>query len=103
MANHFNVARLPTNLAAPNGAAIGVAFISAVLSLGISLGVNFAQTIKSPRGPDFQQILQQVGRNNILDDIRVECFDSIAVDERPKNGDWIAIWGGKPWQPSRHT
>lgn len=94
MANHYNVARLPTKLAAQKGAAIGVAFISAVLSLGISLGVNFEKTIKGPQGPNLPQILQKVGRDNIPEDIQFECIDGIAVEERPTHGDWIAIWGG---------
>lgn len=98
VANHYNVARLPTKLAAQKGAAIGVAFISAVLSLGISLGVNFAETVKAPQGPNLQQILQKVGHDNIPEDVRSECFDGIAVEERPERGDWIAIWGGKSFQ-----
>lgn len=77
------------------GAAIGVAFISAVLSLGISLGVNFAGTIKAPQGPDLPQILREAGRKNIPEDIQAECFDSIPFEERPKQRDWIAIWGGR--------
>lgn len=72
-----------------------MAFISAVLSLGISLGVNFAGTISAPQGPDLPQILWEAGRKNIPEDIRAECFDSISIEERPKQGDWIAIWGGR--------
>ncbi|KAL8911712.1 MAG: hypothetical protein Q9171_003165 [Xanthocarpia ochracea] len=35
-----------------NGAAIGVAFISVLLALGISLGFNFANVAEGPPGPD---------------------------------------------------
>lgn len=91
--SHFNVARVPTNISVQTGAAIGVAFVSAVLSLGISLGVNFAETVKAPHGPDLLQILQRIGRQEIPEDVQTECFDGIKSSERPKPGDWIAIWG----------
>lgn len=77
------------------GAAIGVAFVSATLSLGISLGINFAETIRAPHGPDLLQILQQIGGEEIPKDIRTECFHGIKISERPKRGDWIAVWGGE--------
>lgn len=93
--SHFNVARVPTNISVQTGAAIGVAFVSAVLSLGISLGVNFAETVKAPHGPDLLQILQRIGRQEIPEDVQTECFDGIKSSERPKPGDWIAIWGGE--------
>lgn len=94
MTNDYNVARVPTNLSAQTGAAIGVAFVSAVLALGICLGINFAETIKTPYGPNLSQILKQVGRDKIPEDVRIECFDNIPSEERPQQGDWVAIWGG---------
>lgn len=94
MTSHFNVARVPLNLSAQTAAAIGVAFVSAILALGVSLGVNFAETAKSAQGPNLQQILQKIGRDAIPEDIRAECFDGIQT-ERPKPGDWIVIWGGE--------
>lgn len=72
-----------------------MAFVSAVLSLGISFGVNFAKTLKAPQGPDLRSILNQVGRDQVPEDVQTECFDSITSQEQPKHGDWIAIWGGK--------
>lgn len=89
------MARVPTNISVHTGAAIGVAFVSAILSLGISLGVNFAETVKAPHGPDLLQILQTIGRQEIPEDVQTECFDGIKTSERPKPGDWIAIWGGE--------
>lgn len=86
---------MPTNISVQTGAAIGVAFVSAILSLGISLGVNFAETVKVPYGPDLLQILQQIGPREIPEDVQTECFDGIKTSERPKQGDWIAVWGGE--------
>lgn len=86
---------MPVNITVQTGAAIGVAFVSAILSLGISLGVNFAETISAPHGPDLLQILQQIGREEIPKDVQTECFDGIKISERPKPGDWIAVWGGE--------
>ena len=48
----FNVARLPTTLSANVGAALGVAFVSAILSLGVSLGLDFTKDKDAPAGPD---------------------------------------------------
>lgn len=93
--SHFNVARVPSNIFPETAAAIGVAFVSAVLALGVSLGVSFAETTKTTPGPNLQQILQDVGRDAIPQDVQAECFDSIPTTDRPKPGDWIAIWGGK--------
>ena len=95
MTNHFNVARVPSNLSAQTAAAIGVAFVSAALSLGVSLGVNFAEITKSTQGPNLPQILRESGQDAVPEDIRAECFDGIPGAERPKPGDWIAIWGGE--------
>lgn len=95
MTNDFNVAKVPSNLSANTGAAIGVAFVSAVLALGVSLGVNFANTLKAPQGPDFQSILNHISRDQVPHDVQRECFDSISSKEQPTHGDWVAIWGGK--------
>ena len=95
MTNDFNVAKVPSNLSANVGAAIGVAFVSAVISLGVSIGVNFANTLKGPQGPNLQSILNHIGRDQVPRDVQTECFDSISGKELPKNGDWVAIWGGE--------
>lgn len=102
MTNDFNVARVPSNLSANTGAAIGVAFVSAVLSLGVSVGVNFANTLKAPQGPNLQSILNHIGRDQVPHDVQTECFDSISSKEQPKHGDWIAIWGGKSANQMMH-
>lgn len=93
--SHFNVAKVPTNLSIHRAASIGVAFVSAVLSLGICLGVNFSETEKGPKGPNLLRILQEVDREVIPQDVRAECFEGIQSAESPKVGDWLAIWGGE--------
>ena len=68
--------------------------MSAALALGVSLGFNFAN-VTSPAGPDLRHILKQVDRDEVPKDVQEETFDGIEDTERPKVGDWFAIWGGK--------
>ena len=90
----FNVARLPTGLQVNAAAGLGVAFVSAVLSLGISLGVDFSAAHGHDQGPDlFSRVRNEP--KAIPEDVREECLNGIAEDERPQKGDWIAIWGGE--------
>ena len=91
----YNVARLPTSLSVNTGAALGVAFVSALLALGISLGFNFANIRDAPQGPDLRNIVRGIDRKDVPDDVREEVFDSIREEESPQIGDWFAIWGGK--------
>ena len=77
------------------GAAIGVAFVSAVIALGISLGINFAKVQNAAQGPDLLGILRGMPQDNVPKDIHGECFGGIEEQERPQSGDWIAIWGGE--------
>ena len=91
----FNVARLPTSLSVNTGAAIGVAFVSALLSLGISLGFSFTNIRDAPRGPDLLDLFKGVNREDVPEDVRNEVFEGIKQEERPQAGDWFAIWGGK--------
>lgn len=95
MTTDFNVARLPAELSVNTGAAIGVAFVSALLALGISLGFDFASITGASEGPDLLGLLRKLDINKIPEDIREECFDGIRDGERPQKGDWFAIWGGK--------
>lgn len=89
------MAKIPPNLSTHRAASIGVAFVSAALSLGICLGVNFSETDKGPKGPHLLQILQEVDQGVIPQDVRAECYDGIKSAESPKVGDWLAIWGGE--------
>lgn len=91
----FNVARLPVELSVNTGAGIGVAFVAALLALGICLGVDYATITGASQGPDLLSLLLNLDRDGIPEDVREECFDAIRHEERPQKGDWLAIWGGK--------
>lgn len=91
----FNVARLPTKLSANVGAAIGVAFVSALLATGVSLGFSFNDLVNAPKGPDLLSILKNLDQGEIPEDVRGEALDGISIGERPRAGDWFAVWGGK--------
>lgn len=91
----FNVARLPAELPVNTGAAIGVAFISALLALGVSLGFDYASIAGASEGPDVLSLLRKLNQDEIPEDVREECFEGIKDTERPQKGDWFAIWGGK--------
>lgn len=93
--SHFNVAKVPKKLSTHRAASIGVAFVSAALSLGICLGINFSETENGPKGPHLLRILQELDQGVIPQDVRAECFDGIKSAESPKVGDWFAIWGGE--------
>ena len=95
MTTDFNVARLPVELPVNTGAALGVAFVAALLALGISLGFNYASIAGAPKGPDLLGIIRKLDRDKIPEDVREECFEGIEDAERPQKGDWLAIWGGK--------
>lgn len=91
----FNACRIPTNITVTEAAPLGVAFVAATLALGICLGLDFVGTNGQPRGPDLLRTVRSLPRESLPKDIRAECFDTIREDERPRPGDWIAIWGGK--------
>lgn len=95
MVSDFNTCKIPDNITTTEAAPLGVAFTAAALALGICLGVDFVSTNGHPRGPDLLRAVHSVPRESLSKDIRAECFDGIREDERPKPGDWIAIWGGK--------
>ena len=95
MTTDFNVARLPASLSVDVAAALGVAFVSAFLALGISLGFNFADTGQTNQGPDLLELLLKVNRDDVPQDVQEETFEGIKVEERPHQGDWFVIWGGE--------
>lgn len=94
MTTDYNVARLPAGLPVTTGAALGVAFVSALLALGISLGFDFANVRKGPAGPDLLGVIKEFSRDEVPEDVRDEVFEGISYEERPQAGDWFAIWGG---------
>jgi NADPH:quinone reductase-like Zn-dependent oxidoreductase len=89
----YNVARIPHGVDVKEGAALGVAFIAAAISLSISLGVDFTRLRDAPEGPDFQRIARSLDPRDVPEDIRDEIFGGISKSERPHPGEWIAIWG----------
>ena len=69
--------------------------MSAALAVGVSLGFNFASIADAPKGPDLRDILKQLDRDQVPTDVQEEAFNGIEDTERPKAGDWFAIWGGE--------
>jgi hypothetical protein len=100
IATDFNAARIPSSTSIHASASLGVAFVASVLALGVSFGLDFSVLSKSP-GPNLPRIIDQLERNTIPADIQDECF--VSESERPKRGDWVAIWGGKKYIQSTLT
>ncbi|RMZ86539.1 hypothetical protein DV736_g6237, partial [Chaetothyriales sp. CBS 134916] len=94
IASNFNLCRIPSKLYQSHRIlpSIGVAFVSAALSLGVCLGLDLSKT-GDAQGPDLFSIVHSLDRDSIPEDIREECLDSITDSERIRQGDWIAIWG----------
>ena len=89
----FNAARIPSSSTPREAVSLGVAFVASVLSLGVSLGLDFS-TIDALPGPDLIKKLHEVDQNEIPVDVRPECFAAAGEQDRIKRGDWLAIWGG---------
>ncbi|PGH27889.1 hypothetical protein AJ80_00439 [Polytolypa hystricis UAMH7299] len=89
-----NACRLPRTLTPTRAAPLGVAYVAAALSLGICLGVDFSQIDGRARGPDLLKIMRSLDPENFPKDIRTECLEGIDMDDRPRKGDWVVIWGG---------
>lgn len=94
VSTEHNSARVPRDLPIQTSAAVGVAFVTAALALGVCLGLNFATSVEL-KGPDLFNLLREVDPSEFASDIRDECLNGITKSERAKPGDWIAIWGGK--------
>ncbi|KAL8934797.1 MAG: hypothetical protein Q9216_005726 [Gyalolechia sp. 2 TL-2023] len=90
--NDFKVARLPSNLSINTAATFGTAYVSAVVGLGISLGFNFASAEGDRQGPDFLSAVRNLPKE-IPRDAQDECLHGIPEHQRPRKGDWFAIWG----------
>lgn len=88
-----NAARIPSTTCPKAAASLGVAFVAAVLSLGVSLGLDLSAIDALP-GPDLINTLKGVDENEIPVDVRGECFSASEDADRIKKGDWLAIWGG---------
>jgi len=88
-----NVARIPQGVQVKEGAALGVAFVAAAIALSISFGLDVSRLRTGPSGPDLLQTARSLDPRFVPDDIREEVFSSISQSDRPKPGEWIAIWG----------
>jgi NADPH:quinone reductase-like Zn-dependent oxidoreductase len=106
IAPSYNVCRIPVPTPRHSIAGLGVAFIAAVLALGVCLGIDFSVPEKGPTGPNLRRILKGIDAESIPKDVREECLNGISDDENPKKGDWIVIWGGlfslRPLLPTKH-
>ncbi|KAM7190165.1 GroES (chaperonin 10)-like protein [Rhypophila sp. PSN 637] len=87
----YNTVRLPPSLSVEEGSTLGVAFVAAVLSLGVCMGVDFSHVLD---GPDLLTILRNIDPESIPADVRQECLEGLQDHERAGPGDWLAIWGG---------
>ncbi|KAJ5758714.1 hypothetical protein N7520_005870 [Penicillium odoratum] len=92
IATDFNAARIPSSTSIHASASLGVAFVAAVLALGVSFGLDFSRLTRSP-GPNLVNVINQLNKNDIPADIRDEVFATSDESDRPQNGDWLAIWG----------
>lgn len=89
----YNVARIPHGVDVKEGAALGVAFVAAAISLGVSFGLDFSNLREASGGPDLLRLVRGLDPRDIPEDIRDEIFGGISKSERPQPGEWIAIWG----------
>ncbi|KAJ5993996.1 Polyketide synthase enoylreductase [Penicillium sp. IBT 35674x] len=92
IATDFNAARIPSSTSIHASASLGVAFVAAVLALGVSFGLDFSRLTKSP-GPNLVNVINQLNKNDIPADIQDEVFATHDESDRPQRGDWLAIWG----------
>ncbi|KAK7181793.1 zinc-binding dehydrogenase [Paraphaeosphaeria sporulosa] len=91
IASSFNAIRLPHSIPQAQGAILGVSFVSAILALGINMGVDFSSI---ENGPDLLAIVRSIDPSRLPADIRNECLDGITTEERAKQGDFLVVWGG---------
>ncbi|KAH7115059.1 chaperonin 10-like protein [Dendryphion nanum] len=77
---------------APHAAAVGVAFVAAVIGLGICLGLTFPGPNK-PKPLDLLELARSQDRSDVPEDAIDEVFNAISLWNRPNTGDWILIYG----------
>ena len=95
-----NACRLPSTVSPISAAPLGVAYVAAALGLGICLGVDFSQVEGKGKGTDLLKTVRGLDPETFAKDVRHECLEGINVEERPKKGDWMVIWGGEEIYPS---
>lgn len=95
IASQHTVCRLPSHIPIAHGAALGVAYVAASLTLGVCLGLrlpDIAQA-KGTRGPDIRQMVRRSALEDLPADTLSECL-SMPEHERPVAGEWLVVWGG---------
>lgn len=85
---------MPQGYNAPQAASIGVAFVAAVLALGVCIGLVFPGTSSAPT-LNLLEAARSQDENGVPEDVADEVFDAIDPWNRPHSGDWIMIYGGK--------
>ena len=95
ISTEFNAARVPTDMPLQASAAVGVAFVTAALALGVCLGVDFARFPDALNGPNLFGLVRKIDPGSFAADIRDEVLNGVEERERAAEGDWIAVWGGK--------
>ncbi|KAF2501885.1 GroES-like protein [Lophium mytilinum] len=110
LASLSNTALLPASISPTTGAALGVAYVAAVLALGICLGIDFsalplASAAANSAGPHLLEIVSKIPDEKLPADVIAECRRAqqedgerqFAYDARKPGeagmGDWIAVWG----------
>lgn len=91
----YNVARIPAATTVKIGAAVGVAWAATAIGLGVSLGLDFSSLKDIPAGPDLYSIIRSIKPSAIPRDVQEECLSRLPEAERPKQGEWLVIWGGR--------
>ncbi|CAK4033671.1 Alkanesulfonate monooxygenase [Lecanosticta acicola] len=89
----YNVTRIPQGVTVKEGAALGVAYVAALVSLGVSFGLDLTNLRNAPAGPDFARLIRSLDPRELPEDIRGEVFSGIPQSERPQPGEWLVIWG----------
>ena len=87
VAQDYNLCRLPKSVHNERTAAVGVAFVTAAITLGVCLGLRFKD------GPDLYTLVRSIEKDSLSEDIRDECYEGMLETERLQSGDWLAIWG----------
>ncbi|KAL5119969.1 hypothetical protein ACEQ8H_002067 [Pleosporales sp. CAS-2024a] len=90
--SEFNAVKLPRSLHGYHAASVGVAFVTAAIALGVSLGMVFP-TDANGSALNLLKVAQAQEPSNVPADISDEIFNAIHPRSRPRNGDWIMIYG----------
>ena len=97
----FNLVRMPARLSDEDGATLGVAFVTAALALGLCLGVDFND---AAGGPDLLRLVRGAAADDASNDNSIDganmaggyaASGQMEASDRPRPGDWLAIWGGR--------